>query len=93
MWIRNLFECSRNVPIDILYLEMGVIPIKYIIKMRRLMFLKHILKQNEESLLFQFFMAQLKFPTKNDWASQLLEEIDELDIKFELDEIEIMSKI
>ena len=26
MWMRNLFECSRNVAKDLLYLELGVLP-------------------------------------------------------------------
>ena len=43
MWMRNLFSCSRNVSKDILYLELGLIPIPYIIKARRQMFLHHIL--------------------------------------------------
>ena len=32
MWIRNLFECSRNVPKDLLYLELGLVPISFMLK-------------------------------------------------------------
>ena len=35
MWIRNLFECSQNVPKDLLYLELGLVPISFIIKGRK----------------------------------------------------------
>ena len=45
MWIRNLFELPRNVPKDLLYLELGLVPIYYIIKGRKQMFLHHILHQ------------------------------------------------
>ena len=42
MWIRNLFDLSRNVPRDLLYLELGLVPIYFIIKGRKQMFLHHI---------------------------------------------------
>ena len=44
MWMRNLFECSRKVPKDLLYLELGLVPISFIIKGRKQMFLHHILQ-------------------------------------------------
>ena len=92
MWIRNLFDLSRNVAKDLLYLELGLVPVSYIIKGRRLMFLHHILHQKKDSLLHRFFMTQMKFPTQNDWVSTVLEDIVELDISLELKEIEEMSK-
>ena len=62
MWIRNLFECSRNVPNDLLYLELGLLPISFMLKGRKQMFLHHILQQHENSLLHRFFMAQMHHP-------------------------------
>ena len=58
MWLRNLFLCSRKVPKDLLCLEMGLVPISYINKERRLMFLHHVLQQKTDSLVFKFFIAQ-----------------------------------
>ena len=92
MWMRNLFECSRNVAKDLLYLELGVVPISYLIKARRQMYLHHILQQNEDTLLSRFFFAQLKSPTYNDWSSQVLQEQEELEICLDLEEIKDMSK-
>ena len=90
MWMSNLFECSRNVPRDLLYLEFGIVPISYLIKARKQMYLHHILQQEEDSLLQRFFTALMKFPVKNDWISQVLEE--ELDIDNSLIEIQSMTK-
>ena len=92
MWMSNLFECSRNVPRDLLYLELGIVPISYLIKARKQMYLHHILQQEEDSLLHRFFTAQMKFPVKNDWISQVLEEQEELDINNSLIEIQSMTK-
>ena len=38
MLLREISDCSRNVPRDLLYLEFGLVPISYVIKMRTLMF-------------------------------------------------------
>ena len=92
MWIRNLFDLSRNVAKDLLYLELGLVPVSFIIKGRKLMFLHHILHQKKDSLLHRFFMTQMEFPTQNDWVSTVLEDLVELEISLELEEIEKMSK-
>ena len=84
MWLRNLFLCSRNVPKDLLYLEMGLVPISYIIKERRLMFLHHVLHQKTDSLLFRFFIAQKSSPTHKDWVSTVLGDLEEFDINIEI---------
>ena len=80
MLLRNIFFCSRNVPKDLLYLEMGLVPISYIIKERRLMFLHHVLQQKEDSLVFRFCIAQLNSPTYKDWVSTVLEDLEDLDL-------------
>ena len=93
MWMRNLFSCSRNVSRDILYLELGLVPISYIIKARIQMYLHHILQQEEDSLLYTFFLAQMKSPNQNDWVSQMFEDQEELKIGLDLQEIKEMSKL
>ena len=56
------------------------------------MFLHHIQQQKEDSLLFRFFIAQMKNQTKGDWVSSVLEDIEELELGIELEEIKYMSK-
>ena len=92
MLLREVSECSRNVPRDLLYLEFGLIPISFIIQMRRLMFLHHILHQGEESLLYRFFFAQLSHPTKGDWVTEAMKDIEDSDLNLELEDIKNMSK-
>ena len=92
MWIQNLMECSSSVPKDLLYLELALLPIRFIIQTRRLLYFHHILQQKKESLLHRFFMAQLSNPTSRDWVSQVLEELEDLSINLQIDEIEVMKK-
>ena len=53
----------------------------------RLMFLKDILDEKENSLVRQFYELQLKKPTKRDWASTCAENLEELNIKLSNNEI------
>ena len=57
MLIRELMKCSSSVAKDLLYLELGILPIRFIIKTRRILYLHHILQQENQSLLYRFFIA------------------------------------
>ena len=92
MLLQKISEFSRSTPHDLYHLEFGVIPILYLVKIRRQMFLQHILHQEEQSLLYRFFMAQLSNPTKGDWVTEAIEDIDYLDLKLDLEDIRSMSK-
>ena len=49
------------------YLETGIIPIRYIIKQRRLSYLNHILSRNDTELIKRVYLAQKRKHVKNDW--------------------------
>ena len=78
-------------PISIMHLELGTLPIKYVIKCRRLLFLQYILKEEKDSLLFKFFEAQFKFPQKGDWVLQAKEDLNEVRLNMTFDQISKMS--
>ena len=73
------------------YLELGITPLKYIIQARRIMFLHYILTRKKDDLLLKFFLAQLREPTKNDWCSQVKEDLDDLNIEDNFDNIKMMT--
>ena len=85
-------ECSCSVPGDLIYLELGLLRIRDIIITRRIMFLHHIMNQEKESLLFKFFLDQVKSPTHNDWVNQVLKDLEEIDFEIKFEEIENISK-
>ena len=93
MWMQNLMECSSSVPKDLLYLELALFPIRFIIQTRRLLYFHHILQQKKDSVLHRFFMAQLSHPTAKDWVSQVLEELEDLSINLEIEEIKVMKRV
>ena len=46
----------------------------------------------DDDLLLKFFKAQLREPTKNDWCSQVKQDLDELNIEDDFDNIKQMTK-
>ena len=68
-----------------LCLDLGVLPVRFLIKTRRILYLEQILKN---SLIYRFFIAQMTEPTKNDWATQVLKDIKEIKLEMDLKDIE-----
>ena len=64
-------------------MEFGVIPIRFIIKSRRLNFLKYILSEPSDSLVYKVLEAQLKHPTRNDWGQSVMKDLKDIDLDME----------
>ena len=71
---------------------MGQVPARFEIQKMRLLYLKYILDQIDDSLLKKFFSLQMKNEVKNSWASTCLKDLKELKTPDSLDEIKIMKK-
>jgi hypothetical protein len=56
-------------PQAVLYLDFGLWPARVRIEENKLNFLHYILNENENSLLYRFFDAQLKYPVRGEWVS------------------------
>ena len=92
--LRKILNCSFQVTNEMLYLELGLLPVRYIIKLRRLIYLKHVLKQEiRNSLIYQFLIAQVNTPKRKDWASTVLKDLEEIDIKYDFVQIKNMPDI
>ena len=59
---------------------------------RRLMYLQYLLKEDENSLLHQFFKAQADDPIRGEWFVQVKEDMKSIKLNISFDEIKIMSK-
>ena len=67
--LRKVLDCPSKTPKYLIYLELGVVPIKFLIQSRRIGFLKYILDQKDSSLLKKVFNAQESEPKNGDWIS------------------------
>jgi hypothetical protein len=90
--LRDLVKTKCSAPRHLLYLELGIIPARYVIKQRKGMLLKHILGQDNNSLMRKVFNAQIKMPSKGDWTSDVKNILKELKIQKTFAEIEAISK-
>ena len=84
--VRGILNAPIMTPKALLYLELGCLPIRYIIKSRRLMFLHSILSQSEDSLLMKFCNVQMENSNKTE------RDLKELEICLETEDIKNMSK-
>ena len=90
--LRKILETPISTPKEMLYLELGCSPIRFIIKQRRILFLQYILKQEESSLIFKVLEAQYNNPAKNDWITTVLDDMEELELEVPLQQVAEMSK-
>ena len=91
-YMRKILNTSRGCPITQLYLEYGQYPARFEIQKRRLLYLKYILEQPEDSLIKKFFNLQISEPTRGDWASTCQEDLTSLKITLSHKEIQKMTK-
>ena len=101
-YLRRIFRVPNSTPIPFLYLETGSIPIRFVLKMRRIMYLHHILTRKADALISQVFWAQVNQPVKGDWCIVVKEDLENIglghlsfdDIKsLSEDQLKIMVKI
>ena len=79
-FMRSLLKTTTGCPIVQLYLELGQIPARYQIMKLRLLFLKSILHEKEDSRLSLFLNLQLKESKKGDWISTCMADLKTLSI-------------
>jgi hypothetical protein len=78
MLLRKILDTAISTPINALYLECGCIPIRFIIKKKRIMFLHHILTRQDNSLITKVFWAQVHSPAPGDWCQVVREDLEHL---------------
>ena len=89
--LRQVLEAPCSTPREMLHLEMGLLPIRFIIMSRRLNFLHCILRENKESLVYRFFKAQYESPVKNDWTETVREDLANLNLP-SIDDIQNLNQ-
>ena len=70
---RDLVKTKFSAPRNILYLELGITPARFVVKQRKIVYLRTILDNTDNSLLKKTYKAQIKSPTQGDWVSEVKE--------------------
>ena len=90
--LRKILSAHSKTPLELLYLETGSIPVRFIVMARRLNFLWYILNESEDSLIRNCLSAQIENPSKGDWILTIKEDLKELKINLGIEEIANSSK-
>ena len=81
MFMRKLLDLPSSAPRISLYNECGKTQIKYLIKVRRLMYYWHVLHLDSSELVYKFYSAQKLKPVKNDFVIQIEQDKSDLGLK------------
>ena len=91
--LKQILNAPRGTPKEMIYLELGCIPLREIIREKRLRFLHYILNSDPKSIVHRFFISQMKHKTKKDWVTTVLNDLKLLDLDhLTMDNITEMKK-
>ena len=73
-------------------MDTGTLSLKYLIKIRRLMYLWHILHVDKKELLNKFYSAQKLESSKDNWVKNIPKDKMDLNIQLSDENIKLMSQ-
>ena len=80
---------SINTPIHLMYLELGWLPLRFIVQSGRLNFSMFILDQKETSLIKQVFNEQKLKQQIHDWVKSVENDLTKLQIELSYEECNV----
>ena len=89
-FLRGVLKAPKSTPKEMLFLELGCVPFRNIIKKRRILFLHYILNEDPKSMMNRFLMTQIQNKKPKDWITKVLEDLEEINLK--LEDIKVMKK-
>ena len=92
MLLRGILKAPKSTPKEMLFLELGLVPFREIVRKRRLGFLFYILHQSKDSMIFRVFESQVRNKTSKDWVTTVLSDLKELSLNLTFEDIKQMKK-
>ena len=74
------------------YLELGITPVRFVVKEKRLTFLKYILSEGKETMIRQVYEEQKKSSKKGDFVNLVTTDLKDMEIEMTDRDIEGMTK-
>ena len=71
-YLRSIMKLPKGAPIAALYLELGILPIKYETEVRQILYLKKVLGKKPDDPVLLACKEMLKFDSEDKWANNLL---------------------
>ena len=90
--MKKILGAQSKVPTELLFLETGAIPVRFILTSRRANFFHNILKREENELVKRVYNAQKENPSKGDWIHIIKEDMELINLNMTENEISSLSK-
>ena len=90
--LRKTMMLSSKSSRSLLLLELGMVPVEYIIKQKRINFLHHLLTSEDQSLAKKIFLKQRENPLKGDFVTIVKSDLKDCRINLTHEEIQNTSK-
>ena len=91
--LRQYFSLHSKCPRELPHLEIGAVPVRFIIMQRRILYLNYLMNQEPNSLLYKFLQSQRKNAVKGDWCLIVQKDLEDLDIDLSFEEIGNTPKV
>ena len=72
-FLRHVMEVPKSTPTSGLFLEMGILPVQFVIEVRQIMFLKKIIARDPSDPVKKVNLEMLKYLGENNWANNVLD--------------------
>ena len=79
-FFRKILKAHSKTPIEAIYLELGVIPLRFHLMKKRIMYYHDILNREEKEITKQVVLEQKKWCGKGDFYAQVMRDIDSISI-------------
>ena len=79
MLLRSIMKAPKSTPKEMFFLELGVLPLRELIRERRLNVVHYILSQEANSLIVKVFEKQLKNCTAKDWVKTVIDDLEKVE--------------
>ena len=90
--LTRLFGVPSSCSYEAVYLETGILPVRFILQGRRLMYYWTLLNKSENELVKKVFDIQKEHSVKDDWIEQIKDDLKSLEIELTEQEIKDMGK-
>ena len=90
--LRKFLNGHSKTPKETLHLETGTLPIRYVIKQRRINYLHHLLTRDKKELISKVFFAQKRRTSSDDWVESVFKDLKDIKIDITEDTIATMKK-
>ena len=78
--LRSVLSAHSKIPTEFLYLETGVLPVKFVISSRRLNYLIEIHNREDHELIKRIYTKQRQDPVRGDWTELVDRDLESLEL-------------